>query len=230
MQCNLMAALSLSIDAIRPLNRWDFDSIRPGPVGSVGDCLVTPRLKSSLPGDFRWQKEYYGKNESLYGSAISDGMYLSFNSGGGPSKTIDSNWGGRRRFRTSHGWYYQDMRAPDKTVEPVMGALPQYSWRNKIATNIRARTTGNLFPIPAGGILEPPNGITRGGQYPRVTDVVSGDTTPGGPGGVGQGPTGTNPQLNPSSSFSGGPATPIGMDSTRRALGRNGTTARNRRS
>lgn len=56
-----------------------------------------------------------------------------------------------------------------------MGALPQYSWRNRIATVNNARTTGDLFPIPrngAGLIDAPQNGLTRGGAYPRVTDVV----------------------------------------------------------
>lgn len=31
-----MAALSLSSDAIRPMNRWNHDRIQPGAVGSVG--------------------------------------------------------------------------------------------------------------------------------------------------------------------------------------------------
>lgn len=175
-----MSALSLSIDAIRPLNRWDYDCIRPGIVGSVGDVLVSQRLKASAPGDFRWRPEYNGKHESLYGSAITNGTHLSYNSGGGPARCIDSNWGGRRSFRINHGWYYQDLRAPDKRIEPVVGETPQYSWRNKIATVNRAKTTGDLFPIPAGGLISPPTGnLTRGGNYPRVTDVVSADTTPG---------------------------------------------------
>lgn len=161
------------IDALRPYNRWDHASIRPGPVGSVGDVLLTPRLKSSLPGNFNWDAEYYGKKEALIGSSVSDGFYRGFNSGGGPAKTLDSNWGGRRRFKTSHGWYYQDIRAPDKRVEPEMGALPQYQWRNRIATINRAKTTGNLFtPLPTVG--PPAGGLTRGGAYPVVTDVTGG--------------------------------------------------------
>ncbi len=173
-----MSALSLSIEAIKPLNRWDHSSIRPGPVGSVGDVLITERLKSSLPGDFRWASYLHGNNESLYGSSVTDGQHKSFNSGAIGNKTIDTNWGGRRRFETEHGWRFQDMRAPDKSVEPMMGALPQYSWRNKLATVNSARQTGNLFPIPADGqglVDGPANGLTRGGAYPRVTDVQGGD-------------------------------------------------------
>jgi hypothetical protein len=226
-----MAALSLSLEATKPLNRWDYSSIRPGNVGSVGDCLITPRLKSSLPGDFQWDREYYGKNEALYGSSTNNGTKLSFNSGGGPARTKDSNWGGRRSFKISHGWIYQDMRAPDKRVEPQMGALPQYSWRNKIAEVNHARTTGNLFPIPAGGLIRS-SGQTRGGQYPRVTDVVSGDTTPAfanvnesNP--YGQ-PTGDSAGYRPGLSSFGGPAAPAEQENRQRAQGRSGISGRMR--
>lgn len=170
-----MAALSLSIDAIRPLNRWDHSSIRPGPVGSVGVVNMTPRLKSSLPGDFRWEATYFGNKESNYGSNITDGFHTNYSNGGGPAHTIDSNWGGRRRFETSHGWRYQDMRVPDRRIEPVLGTLPQYSWHNRIATVNSAKHTGDLFTVPRGGVLGGPAGVTRGGQFPRVTDVVGGE-------------------------------------------------------
>lgn len=174
-----MAAISLSIDAIRPMNRWDHSSIRPGPVGSVGAVNMTPRLKSTFPGDFRWEKGFQGADEPMHGSNVSDGMHVGYNSGGGPAKVIDSNWGGRRRFETSHGWRYQDMRVPDRRIEPVLGTTPRYSWYNKIAEVRHAKDTGKLFAIPPGGVMGGPNGITRGGMYPRVTDVVGGDAGPG---------------------------------------------------
>lgn len=100
-----MAALSLSIDAIRPLNRWDYSSIRPGPVGSVGDVLVTPRFKHSAPNlPLRFDPYFRGKNSVFLGSNVTDGSHANYDSGGGPSRTIDSNWGGRRNFKVSHGW------------------------------------------------------------------------------------------------------------------------------
>jgi len=201
-----MAALSLSIDAIKPLNRWDYSSIRPGSVGSVGDCLITERLKSSLPGDFRWDPNTFGNNESDYGSSVQDGSKQSFNSGGGPARTLDTNWGGRRRFETSHGWRYQDLRVPDKRIEPVLGAMPQYSWHNRIATVNNARTTGNLFTVPRGGVLEGPSGVTRGGNFPLVTAVVGGDETAGFQSGtINTGPPLTAPNFHPHlSTFGGG--------------------------
>lgn len=172
-----MSALSLSIDAIKPLNRWDHSSIRPGVVGSVGDCLLTERLKSSLPGDFRWEASTYGKNESKLGSNVQDGYSYSYTSHGGGNRTKDSNWGGRRRFETSHGWVYQDLRAPDKFVEPILGSTGRFDWDNRIAKIIDARDTGKMF-VYQGGVI-PPNGVTRGGTFPEVTDVVAADTTAG---------------------------------------------------
>ena len=228
----MCAALSLSIDAIRPLNRWDYSSIRPGSVGSVGDCLITERLKSSLPGDFRWKPDYYGKNESLYGSNVRNGYQRSFTSGGGSSKTIDSNWGGRRGFKVRHGWIMQDLVAPDTSVTSQLGSLPQYSWRNKIAHVNHARTTGDLFPIPVGGQIQG-SGVPRGGQLPRVTDVVAGDTSPfesqpgvNAPTGSASAGTyqasqsaGTNPNFKPSRSSFGGPNNPAVQENRRNAQG-----------
>ena len=199
-----MAALSLSIDAIRPLNRWDHSSIRPGPVGSVGVVNMTPRLKSSLPGDFRWEPTYFGNKESNYGSNITDGFHTNYSNGGGPAHTIDSNWGGRRRFETSHGWRYQDLRVPDRRIEPVMGSLPQYSWHNRIATVNSAKHTGDLFTVPRGGVLGGPNGVTRGGQFPRVTDVVGGEV----------------PAAQISTSFSGATSAPKFTPENQRAFDR----------
>jgi len=222
----MCAALSLSIDAIRPLNRWDYDSIRPGSVGSVGDCLITERLKSSLPGDFRWKSDYFGKNESLYGSNVRNGYQRSFTSGGGPSKTIDSNWGGRRNFKVRHGWIMQDLVAPDTSVTSQLNPLPQYSWRNKIAQVNHARTTGDLFPIPRGGLIQG-GGTPRGGQVPRVTDVVAGDTSllesePGVNASTGSESTyrpstsqGVNPNFKPHFSSFGGPSAPAELENRR---------------
>ena len=140
---------------------------------------MTPRLKSTFPGDFRWEHGFQGNDEPPHGSNVTDGMHIGFSSGGGPAKTIDTNWGGHRRFETSHGWRYQDMRVPDRRIEPVLGTTPRYSWYNKIATVNNSKNTGKLFAIPPGGVMSGPNGVTRGGMYPRVTDVVGGDAGPG---------------------------------------------------
>jgi hypothetical protein len=204
-----MAALSLSIPAIRPLNRWDYASvslfnfflscqnwlfcctvtirrlstrlfdaiqIRPGPVGSVGDVNMQVRFKHSTPNmPLRFDPNNAHGAEPFHGSNVSDGFHTSFYDDGGPAHTIDSNWGGRRDFKTSHGWIYQDVRCPDKRVEPIVGSTPQYSWHNKIATTYNARRTGELFlPLP-GEYRLAPGEIPRGGSQVRPTDEVGGD-------------------------------------------------------
>jgi len=170
-----MAALSLSLDGIRPLNRWDHSSIRPGAVGSVGDVNLTPRLKHSHPDmPLRFEKCFAGKNEVFLGSNVTDGTHKGYDSGGGPARTIDSNWGGRRRFKTRHGYIFQDIRAPDDFVVPVEGTTPSYSYRNKVATTYEAKRTGDLFlPLPKGYDLREGQ-IPRGGAAPRITDIVPG--------------------------------------------------------
>lgn len=109
---------SLSITEKRPLNRWDHDSIRPGPVGSVGDALTQVRLKHSNPDlPLRFQGWNSHANEPRFGSNVQDGQWLSHDDNGGPNFTIDTNWGGRRDFRTNVGWRWQDLRAVDRRVE-----------------------------------------------------------------------------------------------------------------
>lgn len=189
----------LSVSSIKPLNRWDYSAIRPGAVGSVGDVLQTIRLKSSLPGNFNWDASTYGNLESLHGSNVQDGLHKSFTSGGGPARLRDTNWPLNRSFKIAHAWVHQDLRAPDRSIEPVMGAQPQYSWRNKIAVVNRAQYTGNLFARDGPGVI-PPTGPLRGGQYPRVTDVVGGDPV-GAPDGISSGPDLVAPNFHPAKSF-----------------------------
>lgn len=171
-----MAALSLSIDQIRPLNRWDYSRISPGVVGSVGDVNVTPRLKHSYPNlPIRWDPYFHGKNSVFLGSNVSDGTKVGYVSSGGPARTIDSNWGGRRNFKVRNGWIIQDMRAPDKLHEPQLGSTPSYSYNNKIATNYEAKRTGDKF-LPLPGPYIPSRGeITRGGAYPFTRDLDPGN-------------------------------------------------------
>jgi len=187
----------LSISSIRPLNRWDHSSIRPGPVASVGDVLQSVRLKASLPGDFHWDASTYGNNESLHGSNVQNGQYRSFSNGGGPARTRDSNWPLNRSFKTVHSWIHEDLRAPDRRIEPVMGAQPQYSWRNKIATVDNSLHTGELFRRNGPGII-PPTGPLRGGMFPRITDVVQGDPLDAP---IDAGPDLAEPNFHPGSSF-----------------------------
>jgi hypothetical protein len=80
-----------------------------------------------------------------------------------------------RSFKVNHGWKYQDLRAVDRSETTILAALPQYSWRTKVATTNRAYTQGELFSIPGGGLIDPPaGGLMRGGLFPSVVASVSG--------------------------------------------------------
>ena len=178
---------SISAKAYRPLNRWDLDSIRPGPVGSVGDALVNVRLKSTVDGDFRWDPMSRGNRECDFGSNVTDGFWTSYSQSGGPAKVIDSIWNVGRSEKTNHGWKYEDLRATDRSETAILQATPQYTWRTKVANVNRAQTAGNLFAIPAGGLIDPPaGGLMRGGQYPSVVAATGGERPPPGISGVGQ--------------------------------------------
>lgn len=160
-----MAALSVSIDEIRPMNRWDHDSIRPGNVSSVGDVNMAVRMKQSSP-DMMWKfdPKFYGKNEERVGSNSAQG----YNS---VARVVDSNWGGRRDFKIRRGWVCQDIRAPDKKVEPYMGQTGN-SWNNRIATMYDSKRTGDQFlPLPGGYSLSPGE-LPRGGNFPTIADQV----------------------------------------------------------
>jgi hypothetical protein len=54
----------------------------------------------------------------------------------------------------------------------MLDAQPSYSWRNKIATVLRGRETGQAFlPLP-GGYKPSSTDQPRGGHVPMVTDVA----------------------------------------------------------
>jgi hypothetical protein len=160
-----------TLAVVRPLNLWNYDSIRPGPVGSVGVVNAQPRLKQSTPEmEMRWDTTFAHNKEKRLGSNVSDGQWKGYTSGGGVAETVDTNWGMRRDFTTSRGWMHQDMRTADRTHDPVSGGTPSYSWHNKIATVYEAKRTGNNF-LPKFDKV----GLPRGGQTMRVTDTAGGE-------------------------------------------------------
>ena len=125
------------------------ETISPGVVGSVGDTLCQVRLKHSAPDmPIRWEKWTAGKNEEYLGSNVQDGYSASFSSGGRGPVTLDTEWGYSDGFKIQNGWRMQDISEPDKLVVPQDLSTPQYSWKNKLATNYESKRTGNMF-LPA---------------------------------------------------------------------------------
>lgn len=170
-------AETLSIDNVRHhLNTWNNKYIAPGPVSSVGDVLLGVRLKHSAPNlPLRWDPKFSQGAEPRLGSNVTDGWHGNYLTNGGPPTLLDTNWQGNRSFKVRHGWIYQDLRDVDRTIQPVVGETPDYSWLNKIATNYNARHTGDQFLPEPGGYAISPGEVVRGGRTPRVTATVAGD-------------------------------------------------------
>lgn len=168
-----MISKDLNIIEDKPKQFSDFQQIRPGNVGSVGDVLSTVKLKHNTPDS---NLRFYNWGPS-FGSNVQNGDISNYEGNYGP-RCLDSNWGGRRSFKTSQGWIWQDMRAPDKLHETQTLSTPNYSFRNKIATSYNAKRTGNKFlPLPKPFILSEDQ-VPNGGTSPVVRAVTSGTITP----------------------------------------------------
>lgn len=155
---------ALSIFGNSQLDQWNKHYISPGPVGSVGDCLLRVRLKHDCPdAPLRWEK---GSGNILNGTNLQDGMKLNIASKGGPAICLENTWEGGRSFKTKVGWIYQDVRTTDRATMPLIGNTPRYNWNNQVATTFKANVIGEKFlPLP-GGYKPPPGTMLRGGNYP----------------------------------------------------------------
>lgn len=153
--------------AVDRVHRDNLQRLAPGNVASVGDVVVSTRLKQSAPDlPMRVLEEDSGNNMPKFGS-MTDQV----------GRLIDSNWGGRRDFKTAVGFVIQDIRPADMNVEPFVGSMGDYSWRNKIATVHELKPRGEYFlPLP-GPYIPIPGELPRGGNVPSITDIID-DQTP----------------------------------------------------
>lgn len=152
--------------------------ISPGPVGSVGDTNVTVKLKHSMPDlPIRYDPWTFGLSSTLLGSNVQDGDDMSYITDGGPARVYDSNWQSGRSHKVSHGWYYQDLRVPDRRFEPSVTSTPS-TYQNAVATTYKVNTVDKRF-LPLPGPYMPNVGeIARGGTAPIVSAATSPDHTP----------------------------------------------------
>lgn len=171
-------ATTLSID--EPFYyKANHQTVTPGVQGSVGEVNLSTRYRSSAP-DMPLRYDPYNslKRSVTSGSNVQDGQSLSFDSGGGPARTLDSNFrvGGRLRY-IRHGWTVQDLRAPDTEHQPLNVGIPQHSWNNRVAAAYSMKRSGDMFlPLPGAYFLHPSQ-MPRGGSLPRVV-ATAGDTQP----------------------------------------------------
>jgi hypothetical protein len=150
------------------VNRWDKDSIRPGPVGSVGDVNVQVMLrKSSIDMPERFDPKFSGKNAPWSGSNVSDGVWYGWTSGGREATVISKampniQTGGK----TAIGWKTQNIVAADRSRETKMTPLGRYGWDTTVGSVLKSKHTGTLFlPLPGG---YEKSTLPRGSQFPRI--------------------------------------------------------------
>jgi len=156
------------------INRWDKDSIRPGPVGTVGDVNVQVMLKKSSPDmPNRFDPTFSGKNAAWSGSNVSDGSWYGWTSGGRGavviSKALPNNQTGGK---IGVGWRMQNIVAADRSRETKVTPLGRYGWDTTVGSILKAKVSGDLFlPLPEGYKMYGP---PRGTQYPRIIETSIG--------------------------------------------------------
>lgn len=155
------------------INRWDKESIRPGPVGSVGDVNLQVKLKkSSNDQPDRYQKAFSGPNEVWSGSNVSDGQKKGFTSGGRGAVTISAPLPARESFKTSVGWVIENVVPVDRSRVVQTVPLGRYDWEATQARLYKVRPTGEQFlPLPMGYTR---TSLPRGSQYPLIREAASG--------------------------------------------------------
>lgn len=151
---------TLTYSEVVPQDRWNYTYISPGPVGSVGDCLMTERHKRSNGEMFQAFYEY--NKDDLIGSYIQDGQKST------GARVKSKYWS--HNLKSKYGWIHQDVMPVDARTMEVTGYQPQYGWRNTVARVYKAATTGEGFlPVP-NGYVPPEKWTPRGGLTP-VTSV-----------------------------------------------------------
>jgi hypothetical protein len=148
-----------------PTDRWNNDYISPGGVGSVGATLVLTRLRQSNAADFKFKIK---GGDVPKGSNVSDGNNEAMYTLGSVARVFDTNWGGRRHFKHKYGTQYHDFRAVDRLVQPLIGATPQYTWQNRVATAYAVR--GKQF-LPVPGPFKPTETSLSRGQMPTMYNI-----------------------------------------------------------
>ena len=145
------------------LNRWNKGSIRPGPVGSVGDALTAVRIKQSDP-DLPWKfsKAFSGTNAPNRGSNVQDGSYASY-SDGGYGAEVETR---KRQKKTHVGTFMQQMSGNDRTFQSIMAPQPQVGFQTQAEAILNRQ--GDKFQSLPGGYGPNPGQLLRGGQVPRV--------------------------------------------------------------
>lgn len=158
-----------------PLNKWDKNSIRPGPVGSVGDALTSIRIKQSDPdADFAWNIKFGPNTSMLRGSNVQDGRWASFSDGGYNAQTKRKRLNPPGTFSTSIGWELQNIIPEPRELQPKLLDQPGGGWKGQAAEILQRQ--GDMFTFLPGGYGA--TELTRGGAFPSLVSNSVNLTTP----------------------------------------------------
>ncbi len=145
-------------------NRWNYENLDAGVVGSVGDVNMRTRLRQSAPDmPMRWLPDPRGPR---LGSNVQDGYPPNYLGNHGAVLV-------EKRFRPTPTGYqsFGEIIPPAKSVTTCDIPLGSYDWENKIATAMNVKRTGSSFlPLP-GAYALPEGALPRGGLTPRVTPI-----------------------------------------------------------
>jgi hypothetical protein len=153
-----------------PMNAWDKGSIRPGPVGSVGDVLTSIRIKQSMPEmPFAYDKTFGPNSDVLRGSNVQDGRWESFYDGGYGAVTKKQRWNNNYTgFKTATGWIAQNVIPEQRTTDPKVGSQPRQGFETQAAAILNRQ--GDMFGELPGGYKAAAGVLPRGGMMPRLVN------------------------------------------------------------
>lgn len=156
-----------------PMNSWDKASIRPGPVGSVGDVLTSVRIKQSMPEmPFAYDKTFGPSSDMLRGSNVQDGRWESYVDGGYGAVTKKQRWSNNYTgFKTATGWIAQNIIPEQRATDPKVGSQPRQGFETQAAAILNRQ--GDMFGELPGGYKAPAGVLPRGGMLPRTVNPES---------------------------------------------------------
>ena len=161
----LLIKMMLSATFKAPLNKWDKGSIRPGPVGSVGDALTSVRIKQSSPDmPFAYDKTFNPDNDVLRGSNVQDGQWFSFSDHGYGAQVKRKKLNKNGSFKHSIGWMEQNIVPEARSTEPKVLDQPLQGWNTQVGEILQRQ--GDMFSDLPGGYG--PTSMTRGGAFPSI--------------------------------------------------------------
>jgi hypothetical protein len=153
-----------------PMNPWDKASIRPGPVGSVGDVLTSVRIKQSMPDmPFAYDKTFGPSSDTLRGSNVQDGRWESYFDGGYGAVTKKQRWSNNYTgFKTATGWIAQNIIPEQRTTDPKVGSQGRVGFETQAAAILNRQ--GDMFRELPGGYKALEGVLPRGGLTPQLVN------------------------------------------------------------